>query len=120
EGKVAGAEDLVDQQNLRLNGSSDGERQTHEHAGGGVADGDIEEAAEVAEVGDLLHLGANGARRLTLQVAAVKNVLPAACFHFEAQIQLKERANLPLHDASPTCRGINAGEQPQQRALAGT
>ena len=66
-----------------------------------------------------LHSCADRAGRFALQVAAVDDVVPAAGVQLEAQGDLEERADRARGPAAAAGGRIDAGQQFQQRALAG-
>ena len=78
-------QDLIHEQDFRLDGRGDGKGEANQHTRRVVANRHVEELAQLAEVGDCLHLGPDAPRRLALEVAAVNNVLPAAGLHLEAE-----------------------------------
>ena len=63
--------------------------------------------------------GANRPRRLALEEAAIEDVVPAAGVGLEAQREIEQRADLADDRAAAAGGRINAGQQLQQRALAG-
>ena len=70
KGQVAGAEDFIDEQDFRLDRGGGREGQPHHHAGRVVAHGDLEEVAQLAEVGDVRRLVADAAVGFPLKVSS--------------------------------------------------
>src|SRR5262249_23643461 len=96
------------------------ERQPYQHARRVVAYRHVQEVAQLAELGDLIDLRLERLGRLPLQVAAVADVLPAVGVRLEPQGDVEQRAD-PASDGAGAGGGwVDAGDQLQERALAGT
>src|SRR5205814_10564419 len=84
-----------------------------------VADGHVQEIAQLAEVGDAVHLGAYGSRRLALEVAAVENVLVSRGVQLEAESDVEEGADASFDEPVAARGRVNSGKELQERAFAG-
>src|ERR1043166_547430 len=76
KGEIAGAENLVDQQDLRLAGGGDGKGQAHDHSCRVAAQREIEELAKLTEIGNIRNFPLDGSGGFALKVGAVPDVLP--------------------------------------------
>jgi hypothetical protein len=119
EGGVSYGQDLVDQKNLGLEMSGDGEGQSDRHAARVTLDGCVEESLELGEVDDLvessLDLGAPHPEDRAVQV----DVLPSRQLRMKARPHLEQRADAAGDLGPPGRRFGDAGQDLQQRALAG-
>ena len=116
--RVAHGEDLVHNQDLRLHHGGNGERQPRQHAGGIVADRDVNEVPQLGEVQDLLKLGVEERLCIAENRAVEVDILPAAQVHIEtgAEFQHGHDIAAAFHRA---LRGLHdAGDDLQERALA--
>ena len=116
--RVAHGEDLVHNQDLRLHHGGDGERQPRQHAGGIVADRDVDEVPQLGEVQDLLELGVEKRLCVAENRAVEIDILTAPQIHIKAGAEFQHR-----HDIAAAfyraLRGLHdAGDDLQECALA--
>ena len=77
ESRVAGADALVDQQDIVMRGGGDSKRQPREHAGRIGAHWQPQKIAELGEFGDFVELGGDLGPTHSHHIAAQINVLDA-------------------------------------------
>src|SRR5665811_2384725 len=118
ERRVAGADPLVDQQNIFMRGGRDGEGQPREHAGRIGAHRQRQEIAELGEFGDIVELGRDLAPAHAHHVAAQINILEAGRFRVHPGMGVEQRTDSPLDGDGAAARLVDAGEHAQQRRLA--
>ncbi len=116
--RVGHGEHLIHQEHLRLEGNGDGEAEAQRHARGVGAHRHIDEVAELRKLDDGVVPLAHRRRRIPHQGGAQIDVVAPAQLRTEAGRQLEEAAHTPAHDDAPARRPEDAGDQPQQRALA--
>src|SRR5450631_2587630 len=118
ERRVAGADPLVDQQNIFMRGGRDGEGQPREHAGRIGAHRQRQEIAELGEFGDIVELGRDLAPAHAHHVAAQINILEAGRFRVHPRMGIEQRTDPPLYGDRAAARLVDAGEHAQKRRLA--
>ncbi len=115
---VADGEHLVQQQHVDLEVRGDREAEPHIHARRVRAHGDVDEALELREGDDLLHVPADVVALEAEDGAVQVDVLASGEFGMEAGAELEQRAHAALDRDRSRRRLDDAGDEPQQRRLA--
>ena len=120
EGLVAHGQDLVDEEHVGVDVDRDREAQAHVHPRRVRLDGGVDELAQLGEIDDLVealvHLPPGEAEHDPVD----GHVLAAADLGMEAGAQLDEGGDAAGHAQRAARRLGDAGEQLQQRRLAGS
>jgi len=119
EGGVDGADALVEQQDLRLDGGDHAQRQADAHAGGVSAKGHVEVVAELGKLGDLVHLRLHLLAGLAQEQAADDDVFVAGDLRVHPHTQVEDGGDAAAHVRDTAGRLVDAREQAQQGGLAG-
>jgi hypothetical protein len=120
EGLVAHAQDLVDEQHLRLEVRGDREGEPHVHAARVALHRDVDEALDLRELDDLVVLPCDVRAPHAEDGAVQVDVVPAAQLGVEPRPDLEQRADAPVHDRLALGRLGDPGEDLQQRRLPGS
>ncbi len=118
EGGVANRKHLIDEQDLRVDLDRDGERQAHVHARRVVLELELLELAQFGEVDHRVIAGARLARREAHHDAVEHHVVARGQILVEADPELDEGRQAPVHPDPPAVHTVDAGQALQQRALA--
>ena len=110
---------LVEQEDFRLDGGDDAEGEAHAHAVGVGAQRHRQIIAEFGELRDLIHLGLHLLDGLAQEETADDDVVVAGDLRVHAHAQVEDRRDAPAHVRGAAGGLIDAGEQAQQRGLAG-
>ena len=119
ERHVARGHHFVEEQNLRIDGGRRRECQADVHAGRIVAHRNVQELAEIRELGDAVDLAIDLLRHHAEQQGAGPDVFPAGRFHLEPGDELEERAHMAVDGHAAALRRVDAGHDLEQRALPG-
>ena len=118
EGRVADGEHLVDEQDLGVDLDRDREREPHVHPRGVVLELQLLELAQFGEVDHGVVAGARLAWREPHHDPVEHDVVARREVLVEADAELDERRQSPVHPDPPAVDAVDAGEALQQRALA--
>ena len=119
EGLVADGEDLVEQEDVRVEMRRDREAEPHVHPRGVGAHGPVDRLLELGEGDDLVEALADLRALEPVDGAVEEDVLAAAEVGVEAGAELEQRAD-PAADLDAARRRLDdPGDQAQQRRLAG-
>ena len=117
---VAHGEHFVDQEQVGFRVDGDGEAQAHVHSGRIVLDRRVDELAQLRIAHDavqpIVDLGATKAVDRAVEV----NVFPASQVQLETGAQFQQRGKASADDQLAVSGFKNAGDEFEQRALAGT
>jgi len=116
---VAHGDDLVDDEDFRVEIDGDGEPEPHVHPGGVDLDGRVDEVADVGELDDLVD------RRVDLALAHPEDrpvevdVLASGELPVKARTEFQERGDTAVHQQPSRCGPVDAGEDLEHGRLAG-
>ena len=115
---VADGENLVDQQDVRVDLNRHREREPDVHAGGVVLELELLELAQFGEVDDRVIARAGLARGEAHHDPVEHDVVARGEILVEADAELDEGRQAPVHPDSSAVDAVDAGQALQQRALA--
>ena len=115
---VADGEDLVEQQDVRVEERGDGEAEPHRHPGGVRAHRPVDRVLQLCERHDLVEPRLDIGAAEALDRAVQEHVLAAGEVEVEAGAELEERADAALGADAPRGRPDDPRDDAQQRRLA--
>ena len=115
---VAHGHDLIDEEDLGLDGGGDSEAEAREHTGGVLIDGGIDEGADVGEVDDVVHQGVHLAAGLALEDAVEDDVFAAGEFGTETCAEGEHHGDAAMDADNAGIAAVDAADDGKQRRLA--
>src|SRR5262245_42852206 len=115
---VAHGDNLVDDQDLRIDVDRDRKPKTHIHAGRIMPNRRVNEVTDTREVDDLIEETIGLATRQTENRCVQVDVLSAGQVRMEARSQLKKCRYVSVDRDLPRRRAIDASDDAKQRRLA--
>ena len=119
EVRVARAENLVDDEDVRLDCRRDRKHQTRHHSGGVGLVRLLEKVSQLRELSDVFSRAFDLSACKTLVGQRCMNVLISRELRMEPRAGFQQRLHLTIDRHDPLARRDVAGDQFQQRALAG-
>ena len=117
---VAHGHDLVDEENLGLDGGGDAEAEARKHAGGVLVDGGIDEGADVGEVDDVVHQTLHFLAGLSLKDTVEDDVLAPGEFGAKACTEGEHHRDAAMDADNAGIAAVDAADDGKQRRFATT